>query len=95
MPNGKKDGMKKKLYLDLEIVLLSEMGFFTGLKSKIIKLKPKTNPIQQQPKTTNIKVKKEEKIVDLHFEITKKIDEIIAKNEKNFEEPEFITISEK
>ena len=63
-----KDGKDKSYSYNLEIILATEMGFLSSLKSKRIKTK------NLKEKNTNF--------VDFHLEIANKVDEVINKNEK-------------
>jgi len=73
---------KNKLDIsDLDLLLITEMGFFGDLKKKKIKFNPK--PFS---KSKDIEDKKttpsNEKFVDLHLETVKKIDELIEQHKK-------------
>ena len=65
---------------DMDLLLMMEMGFFSDLKRKNIRFNPRpfSDPMHLQ---TGPMVRKEN-LVDLHLEIAKQIDEIIARNEK-------------
>ena len=70
-------------------ILLSELGFFTDLKTKKIKFNPK--PLKQKKQKTEIETPTEiPSFIDLHLDTTSKIDELIKKHEQqniNKEEP--------
>ena len=101
----KLDGMKKQENLN---VLLAEMGFFTNIKAKKIKFnpRPRSNPehvewVKLPEPITQEKTKKvTPEFIDLHLDITAKIDEIIKNHEQensqtklnNFDKPEFIEV---
>lgn len=81
----------KQVIAELDLLLL-EMWFLSNLKNKKIKFNPEPilnffNVSNKQP------TPKEEKFVDLHFEIAKKVDALIAKYESELKtgEPEMIS----
>jgi len=65
---------------DVELLLLMEMGFFSDLKKLEIKFNPRpiSNPIHLKNKELFQKPK--EKIIDLHLNLIKKIDDLIEDN---------------
>jgi hypothetical protein len=71
----KKEGNKKKEKISLEIIFATEMGLLNTIKRVKINLNP-------SKKTQNIFNPKQTQLVDFHMQISKKIDEIIQKNEK-------------
>ena len=101
----KMDGMKKQENLN---VLLAELGFFTNIKAKKIKFNPRpgSKPERTQDVTLPVPITQEKRkkvqpeFVDLHLDITEKIDEILKKHEQEnsqtklntFEKPEFIEV---
>ena len=75
---------KNKLVIsELDILLTTELGFFSLLKGKKIRLSPR--PFSNR--TVNLN---DENLIDLHLQIVKKIDELIGKHEKELQikEPE-------
>jgi hypothetical protein len=74
MQKIKWDGKQKQVNYQLQI-LLSQMGFFTNLKTKKIKFNPKPNKEKKQ------KIESETpEFIDLHLEVISKIDEVIKKH---------------
>ena len=69
-----KDYEKYKLNVSELKLILTQMGFFSNLRRKNIVFNPK--PFSEQKN-------KEENHVDLHLEVTKKIDEVIAKDKED------------
>ena len=97
-----KDGMKKQENLQ---ILLAELGFFTKIKTKQIKFNPRPRSNPEHIEWVKTEKQKEAKpiepvSVDLHLEITAKVDEVIRKHEQenrqtelnNFDKPVFIEI---
>ena len=90
MPNANVN--EKKLEIsELELLILMEMGFFSSLRKKKIRfnLRPFSNPVHLQKKSEL----KKEKLVDLHLEIAKKVDELIERNERKLtvQQPEYFS----
>ena len=83
MQNIKRDGKKKQVIADPEIILATEMGILTALKK--IRFNPK--PFTKKENTIN---PNQTKLVDFHMEISKKIDEVIAKNEQENKTEEIV-----
>ena len=80
MPNLKKmDGKKLKIE-EINIVLLSQMGFLNELKNKNICFN--LNPFKKSKCTIKDVQNGQTNLVDFHIEFTKKIDKMIDKNEK-------------
>ena len=71
-----KDGKIKLNNCSIEAILATEMGFLSSLKGKKIKFN-----LNSLSKSKNFK-KNNEKFVDFHLDITKKIDKVINENEK-------------
>ena len=81
------DDKKNKLVLsELDIMLLTELGFFSSLKGAKMRFNPR-------PFSSKIAEMNNENFIDLHLEIAKKIDELIAKNEKELKLPEHEPLS--
>lgn len=83
MQNIKRDGKTKQVIADPEIILATEMGILTALKK--IRFNPK--PFTKKENTIN---PNQTKLVDFHMEISKKIDEVIAKNEQENKTEEIV-----
>ena len=74
MQNKKRDG-KKQTKTDLEIFIATETGILSTLK----RIRFTADPSNEKPKTIE---PSQTKLVDFHMEISKKIDEVIQKNEQ-------------
>ncbi|MHA1574705.1 MAG: hypothetical protein ACTSXL_00955 [Alphaproteobacteria bacterium] len=75
MQNIKRDGRKKQVKTDLEIVLATELGLLSTLK----RIKFNKNPSNPTQNTIN---PNQTRLVDFHMEIAKKIDDVIQKHEE-------------
>ena len=81
----------KQIINDIDLILL-EMWFLSNLKNKNIRFTPK--PILNFFNVTNKQPSpREQKFVNLHFEIVKKVDALISKYESEFKtnKPEMIS----
>ena len=74
----------KKNNLEIDIFLATENGIYNYLKGKNIKfnLRPFSNPQHSKNKKTDTT---NSNLIDLHLEIVKKIDNLLADNEKNID----------
>ena len=75
MQDVERDGKKKQVKTDLEIILATEMGLLSTLKR--IKFNPKPSNTTQNTIDPN-----QTRLIDFHMEISKKIDEVIQKHEQ-------------
>ena len=89
MPNHKEKKDGKQVNKDLEILLAVEMGILSFLKKRNICFNPRpfTNPIHIKNKQEKLEreqkdLEKEISLIDLHLEITKKVDALIEKIDK-------------
>jgi hypothetical protein len=90
--NLNKDKVNKLELSEIELLLILEMGFISNINKmrKRVNSRPSFNQSQKIQKTPEVK---KEKIVDLHLEIVKKVDELIEGNDKEIktEEKESVT----
>jgi len=78
----------------VSLLTLIEMGFFSDLKRKKIRFNPEPlkKPIYRPQ---NKHITKKENLVNLHLEIVKKVDKLIAKSEKEIEKVELEPVTKR
>jgi len=85
MPNYKKDKEGKQVNSEIDIFLATELGVFSSLKGKNIRLnlRPSNNSKRFVNNKTN-----ETSFVDFHSDISKKVDNLIEKHEQELKTDE-------